>query len=233
MSRAVLVSLVLVACGGSSREVSKIKYTSTTCDHDCGIDPKPAADDSGKFVQPDDEPGPTSQATGADAPAPEPTCRLVAESLVSIELGNYAEPEEREPKVNAEQRRCEGMKLSREDRQCVVDSYDRASVAYCVPALFPKEPQQKALTKTECDAVAKQMSVNLQAQLSSQRVTDQRVWERQLLAASDACIADRWNVNMAQCAAYYVPMYVQNCAYVQPTGMVKRLEARLAKARGT
>jgi hypothetical protein len=38
---------------------------------------------------------------------------------------------------------------------------------------------------------------------------------------------------MGQCASYYVPMYTQNCAYVVPTGMWKRLEARLAKARGS
>jgi hypothetical protein len=227
-----VVSLMLAACGGSSREVSKIKYTSTTCDQDCAIDPKPV-DDSGKFMPPDDDRGPTSQPAVVDAPAPEPTCRLVAESLVSLELGNYADPEERAPKVAAEQKRCEGMKLAREDRQCVVESYDKASVAYCVPSLFPKEPQPKALTKTECDAVTKQMMTNLQAQMNAQRVTDQRIWERQLIAASDACLADRWNTAMAQCAAYYVPMYVQNCQYVRPIGMVKRLEARLAKARGT
>ena len=75
------------------------------------------------------------------------------------------------------------------------------------------------------------MMTMLDAQLRQQRVPDQRVWERQLLVAIDACRTDRWNEEMAQCAEYYVPMYAQNCAYVQPTGMWKRLEARLAKAR--
>jgi hypothetical protein len=233
MSRWALVSLVLAAaCGGGKREVSKIKYTNTTCDHDCAIDPVPASD-GGKFVAPDDQPGPTSRPATADAPAPEPTCELVAETLVSLELGNYADPEERAPKVAMQQKRCEGMKLSRDDRQCVVDSYDKTSVAYCVPALFPKEPQPKALSKVECDAITKQMSVNLTNQMTAQRIADQRVWERQLLVASEACMADRWNAAMGQCASYYVPMYADQCFYVQPIGMVKRLQARLAKARGT
>ncbi|MBA3501351.1 MAG: hypothetical protein M4D80_37455 [Myxococcota bacterium] len=226
MSRWLLVSLVF-ACGGGNREVSKIKYTHTSC-ADCEIAP-PA--NTEQFAQPDEErtrpelvpPSPTQV-------APEPTCNLVAEALVSLELGNYADPEERAPKIAVEERRCVAMKLSREDRQCVVESYDRTSVAYCVPKLFPKEPQPQPVGAARCDMVAKQMMTRLDAQLRQQRVPDQRVWERQLLAAIDACRADRWNEQMAQCAEYYVPMNAATCADVQPTGMWKRLEARLVKA---
>jgi hypothetical protein len=222
MSRWLLVSSVLFACGGGNREVSKIKYTHTSC-ADCGIAP-----DGGKqFVPPDEDQQPKAVPTTS----PEPTCQLVAETLVSMELGNYAEPEDRAPKVAAEERRCNGMRLSRDDRQCIVDSTSRASIAYCVPALFPKEPQPAGLSQARCDQVAKQMMTNLDARLRAQRVPDQRVWERQLLAAIDACRADRWNEAMAQCAIYYVPMDAVTCQYVQPTAMWKRLEARLAKAR--
>jgi hypothetical protein len=230
MSRWLLVSLVF-ACGGGggNREVSKIKYTHTNCADDaCAIAP---TENTEQFAQPDVErtlPDPVPVATQN---APEPTCKLVAETLVSLELGNYADPEERAPKITVEERRCAAMKLSREDRQCVIESYDRTSVAYCVPALFPKEPQPQAVTAARCDKAAKQMMTQLDAQLRQQRVPDQRVWERQLLAAIDACRADRWNEQMAQCAEYYVPMNAASCAYVQPTGMWKRLEARLAKAR--
>lgn len=228
MSRWLLVS-ALVACGGG-REVSKIRYTHVQCD-DCGVAPTAGE----QFVQPDAERRVAPEepvAADPNAPQPEPTCRLVAETLVSLELGNYAEPEERAPRVAAEERRCVAMRLSRDDRQCVVDSYARADVAYCVPALFPDEPQQPALSGAECDAIANQMRKQLEAQLASQRVPDQRVWERQLLTAIDACRADRWNQQMAQCAASYVPMYADNCAWIQPTGMWKKLTARLAKARG-
>jgi hypothetical protein len=213
---------VLFACGGG-REVSKIKYTHTSCT-ECGIAPGGGE----KFVPPDADQQPKAVPTAA----PEPTCKLVAETLVSMELGNYADPEDRAPKVAVEERRCNGMRLSRDDRQCIVDSNSKASVAYCVPALFPNEPQVAPLTAARCDQVGKQMMTNLDAQLRSQQVPDQRVWERQLLVAIDACRTDRWNEAMAQCAVYYVPMYAQNCAYVQPLGMWKRLEARLAKARG-
>lgn len=234
MSRWLLVSLVAVACGGGGggkREVSKIKYTHTSCEgSECAIAPPETTDG---FKQPDAErTRPEEQLGPALTDKPEPTCKLVAETLVSLELGNYAEPEERAPKVAIEERRCAAMRLSRDDRQCVIDSSDRTSVAYCVPALFPKEPQPVAVNGARCDKAAKQMMQQLDAQLRQQRVPDQRVWERQLLVAIDACRTDRWNEAMAQCAEYYVPMYAQNCAYVQPAGMWKRLEARLAKARG-
>jgi hypothetical protein len=235
MSRWLLVSL-LVACGGGGggrsgpREVSKIKYTNTSCDEDCGIDPK-----AEPFISPDGErdvtPPQPELGPAVTTKAPEPTCNLVAQTLVSLELGNYAEPEERAPKIAVEERRCTAMRLSREDRQCVVDSYDRTSIAYCVPALFPKEPQPVAVNAARCDRAAKQMMTQLEAQLRNQRVPDQRVWERQLLVAIEACRADRWNEAMAQCAEYYVPMAAQNCAYVQPYGMWKRLEARLAAVK--
>lgn len=233
MSRWLLVSLV-IACGGGhghNREVSKIKYTSTTCD-DCGIAPKEGGDNG--FRPPDSEHDvapPPEDLGPAPTAKPEPTCNLVANALVSMELGNYADPEERAPKVAAEERRCAQLRMSREDRQCLVESYDRSSAAYCVPSLFPKEAQPVAVTAQRCDQVAKQMMTNLEAQLRNQPVADQRVIERQLLTAIDACRADRWNEAMAQCAQYYVPMYPQNCAYVQPHGMWTRLEARLAKAR--
>lgn len=222
MKRWLVVSL-LAACAG--REVSKIKYTHTTCeDPGCSV---PAGEVT--YVVPDEERGmPPADGTGQP---PEPTCELVGETLASIEVGNYAEPEERAPSVAAGAKRCGAMKLSREDRQCVVDSADRASVAYCVPALFPEEPQGAVLTQAQCDGVAKAMMTQLEANLRANPQPDQRTWERQLLVAIEACRADRWNSEMAGCAQAYVPMYAENCAYVRPTGMYKRLEARLAKAK--
>ena len=233
MSRWLLVSLLFVACGGRghNREVSKIKYTSTTCE-DCGIAPK--QDPSNQFQPPDSEHDvapPPEDLGPAPATKPEPTCNLVAQALVSIELGNYADEEERAPKVAAEERRCAQMKMSREDRQCLVEAYDKPSAAYCVPSLFPNEAQPVAVNVARCNQIAKTMMSRVQAALPQLQGMDQRTIERQLLTAIDACRGDRWNEQMAQCAEYYVPLNSATCAYVQPHGMWTRLEARLAKAR--
>src|SRR5881392_4012727 len=104
------VSFVL-ACGGSQREVSKVKYTRTDCSRqDCAIEGGPA-----RYESPDAERGsPTSHVTKA----PEPTCHMVGELFASLELGNYATPEERAPAVAAAERRCIAAEPKREDRQC-------------------------------------------------------------------------------------------------------------------
>src|SRR5688500_17960529 len=106
MKRWLLVSLVF-ACGGSNREVSKIKYTKINCaESDCGVAPsdRPAVPPDGdRSGVPDHvHADPTKVAS---TKSPEPTCRLAAESMVALEIGNYAEPEEREPRVAKEEKR--------------------------------------------------------------------------------------------------------------------------------
>jgi hypothetical protein len=220
MLRWLAVSFVL-ACGG--REVSKIKYTHVQCS-DCGIEP--AAEQ--RFEPPDAERG-LPKASPNEA---EPTCTLVAEALVSLELGNYAEPEERAPKVAIEEKRCLSVKLSRDDRQCVIDSYDRASVAYCAPALMPKDPQPDRVSVEQCSALAQRMRTQVE-QVSKSDPNNRALYERMLGAALEACRGDRWSAAMYECATHYVPLYAQNCQYVQPYGMYKKLERRLEKARKT
>ena len=221
------LAVFLFACGGSSststapREVSKIKYTSTTCDDDCGIAP-PAPE----FKPPDDE---RDVPQGVEAPAPEPTCRIVAEVMVSLELGNYAEPEERAPRIAAEERRCTVARLSRDDRQCMIDSFDKQAMAYCAPALFP-EVKNAVVTLEQCDAAAKQMRTTLAQQLQSMQIKDTAQWDKQLVAAIESCRRDRWNLAMLQCATAYVPVYAQYCAGTQPAIIWTRLQTRMQNA---
>src|SRR5687768_4840380 len=225
MKRWVLV--FVVACGGHSREVSKIKYTHVQCS-DCGIE-----GNKERFEPPDAErtPPPAHEHDPSFVAKPgEPTCRLVAETLVSLELGNYAEPEERAPKIAAEEKRCIAMKLARDDRQCVVDSYDKTSVAYCVPAYFPTEPSQ-AVSSEQCATAANAMRNQFLAQIKAQQIKDSPSLQRQLAAAIESCSADRWNAQMLNCAMYSLPLYPQNCAWMQPYAMYKRITARLEKAK--
>jgi hypothetical protein len=216
MSRWLAVSLVLFACGGSQREVSKVKYT-----HGADEGGVPLAE-SQQFKLPDEErPMIPHEPPTTTMQTVEPTCKLVAETLVSLELGNYAEPEERAPKVAAEEKRCAAAKLPADDRQCVIDSPDRQSVAYCAPVLFPNEPQNEALTAEQCKSISATMKTRTEQVIKSDP-NNKAIYERQLAAVMEACRADRWNAQMAQCAANYVPMYWQNCMYIQPYGMWKR-----------
>ena len=216
----------LVACGGSSsapREVSTIKYTHTTCEVDCGIAPPEAEP---RFEPPDEDRG---VPVAVEAPAPEPTCKLVAEVMVSLELGNYAEPEERAPRVTAAERRCIAVRLSRDDRQCLVDSYDKMSMAYCAPSLFP-DVKGAVVTLEQCEAAGKQMRAQLPNHLRNFQAQDPKPFEKQLEAAIESCRKDRWNPAMLQCATAYVPIYAQYCAQTQPAVIWTRLQTRMQNA---
>jgi hypothetical protein len=232
MNRWLVVSLSLLgfACGGT-REVSKIKYTHVQCnDADCAVTPekdRQAAPPTAEWKPPPENLAPADP----NAKGPEPTCRLVAESLVSFEIGNYAEPEEREPRIAKEEKRCNAAKLSREDRQCMVDSYDRPSFAYCSPAMFPDDAQNAVKADT-CNGIEQQIRKNIQTyvQQTNANLQSQQLWDRQLRAAVESCKNDRWNSQMAQCVGAYVPFSPNNCAYTQPYAMWKKLERRLTAA---
>ena len=218
-----------IACGGSSasREVSTIKYTHTTCEVDCGITPPEAEP---RFEPPDEDRGVPEPVV--DAPAPEPTCTLVAEVMVSLELGNYAEPEARAPRVSAAERRCMAARLSRDDRQCLVDSYDKVSMAYCAPSLFP-DVKGAVVTLAQCEAAGKQMRAQLPNHVRNFQAQDAAPYEKQLEAAIESCRKDRWNPAMLQCATAYVPMYSQYCAQTQPAIIWTRLQTRMQNAVST
>lgn len=62
---------------------------------------------------------------------PNTKCVPVVESLVSIELGNYAPVEERAAKVEELRPRCEAIALSDADAACIVASRSRAQLARC------------------------------------------------------------------------------------------------------
>jgi hypothetical protein len=68
-------------------------------------------------------------------------CNDVAETLTSIELGNYAEPEERAPRVAALRAKCEEADLSKTEGQCILESRTREQLARCPqPLLMPPPP---------------------------------------------------------------------------------------------
>ena len=228
------VSLLIAACGGSSKssnsadgtlpvEVSKITYTHTTCD-DCAIE-TPAEPQ----FRPPDEAAPTLEA-GADADEVTPTCRLAAEAMASIELGNYADADARAPVVAKAEQRCRTAKLSRDDLECLADARTRDELAYCAPKLYSNVPSQ-VVTPKQCDEAGNRMRLVLERQLANVATSDALPYMRQLGAAIEACKRDRWNPAMLQCAQVYVPMHASYCQYVTPNAIWRRLAARLEAAK--
>ena len=65
-------------------------------------------------------------------------CALVAESLTSLELGNYAPVEERRPKSSTYRAKCEAQNLTVEEGACVIAAKSVEQLRACPkPVMFP------------------------------------------------------------------------------------------------
>lgn len=71
----------------------------------------------------------TPKAPGAD-------CGLVAETLTSFELGNYADPADRAPKVTAWRAACEAEELTVTEGRCVIDARTTDELRSCPKPLM-------------------------------------------------------------------------------------------------
>ena len=68
--------------------------------------------------------------------APGADCDLVAETLTSFELGNYAPIEERAPKVAAWRDKCVAEALTSVEGQCVIDARSTDALRMCPKPLM-------------------------------------------------------------------------------------------------
>ena len=65
-------------------------------------------------------------------------CTAVAESLTSMELGNYASIEARRPKLAAYRAKCEAQSLTKEEGACVIEARTVEQLRACPkPVMFP------------------------------------------------------------------------------------------------
>src|ERR1043165_8284238 len=82
-----------------------------------------------------EEPPPKAQAAGVD-------CHLIAQSITSLEMGNYAEPEDREPRERVIENICVRANLTKKDADCLLAATSVADLAYCTKPLVTKHVVQ-------------------------------------------------------------------------------------------
>jgi len=65
-------------------------------------------------------------------------CVAVAEVLTTIELGNYAEVENRTPRERVLRQECERQNLSKADGECILTAKSKDEVSWCpLPLIVP------------------------------------------------------------------------------------------------
>jgi hypothetical protein len=163
---------------------------------------------------------------------PPADCASVAETVASMDLGNYAEPEERAPVVAKYKAACEKAYVSREEGECLDKARDRWSAGQCAPRMFP---ELASTSSGDC----KQVTARIESQMrqQSQGMTDpqmQQWFATTLRVFQQSCEQDHWPDAVKKCilAAQDTggvdPM--QSCNQQFPPALQTKLQERLASA---
>lgn len=157
-------------------------------------------------------------------PAESATCATVGQVLASIEVGNYAEPGEREPVVEKHTQACEQLKLDQATRTCVAQQSDKMSIAYCAPALVP-DVAMEIVPASECDAVIKRANDRMAKQPSF--AYERKWWDPRASGYAASCKKDRWTKQFATCIEQSQAQY---CSYSAVMPLQVAINAMLTEA---
>ena len=120
-------------------------------------------------------------------------CAVVAESLVSIELGNYASREERAAALTGARARCEEARISAGDGACLEKARDRWAAASCVPRLYPD------VKAADCGPVMEKVGSALAAQIGSAGGPGNDMLDKLMIGLGRSCVEDRWPAALRAC----------------------------------
>lgn len=154
---------------------------------------------------------------------PAADCGAVAELLVSLELGNYAAPEERAATLPAKRALCEQQRISADEAACLAKATDTWSAGDCLPRMFPRAE------RGECEpVVAKLRAVLTSAGAGSPNAVP--MVEKVLAVLARSCAEDAWPEELRRCilaAPTADPSAFDGCEQVTPPALRAKLEARM------
>jgi hypothetical protein len=128
---------------------------------------------------------------------PPADCQLVADELASFDLGNYAEPETREPVVAKYKQQCDALYITKEEGACLDKAKDRWSASQCAARLFPE------LSKpgSECAQAGEKTKSSMYRQYRGVQIDP--MTKKYLEAAAEAvrvsCTDDKWPAAITTC----------------------------------
>ena len=212
MSRFVLLALVVVGCAQASRG------TPGTERADCRASDQRCDDGllclSNVCVRP----------PGAD-------CALVGETLASIDLGNYAELEERAPVVAKYRAACEKAHVTKEEGECLDRARDKWNAQRCARRMFP----EATASAGNCGAVVGRVESALRAQIRGAPDPQSEHWFTTTIdVMKQSCEEDAWPAALKECilasnAGQGVDA-MQTCHAQMPPELQTQLQERLQTA---
>lgn len=128
---------------------------------------------------------------------PPADCEAVGEHLTSLELGNYAEPEDRAPVVARYKAACEKGYVSKEQGACIEKTDNKWAAMECAPEMFP---ETKASGTGDCGKVVAKLRAAFARQAPA--VLDpqtQTMMAKAMNAIKDSCEQDGWPAALKRC----------------------------------
>lgn len=156
---------------------------------------------------------------------PPADCNLVAETLASNDLGNYAPVETRKPLVAKYSAECEKARVSKEEGECLLKAGSKWAAARCVPRLFP---EQKSGGSADCEAIAARIMQLMDKELASMSEDMQKMMSKVTSVMTASCHEDEWPAPFKQCILESSGADALNeCDTHMPPGLEKRIQERM------
>ena len=152
---------------------------------------------------------------------PPADCNDVAQTLTSLELGNYAPPEERAPVVARYKAKCEAAMVSKEEGACLVKARDLPTGTACVPSMFAAGAGSGS---ADCADVVRRVREAVAADAvgsDAQRLIDQ-------MQAS--CTEDAWPEPLKRCIVAAKPRdraALDKCNELMPKELQDKIQQRM------
>lgn len=160
---------------------------------------------------------------------PAADCALVSETLASLDLGNYAEPEERAPVVTKYKAACEKAHVSKEEGECLDKARDKWSAGQCAPRMFP----EMTVKGGDCKVVAAKLESTMK-QLQGANDNPQMAQYLATMAkvVGESCVEDAWPDAVKQCILMQSggADAMQVCNQQFPPALQTKLQERLQTA---
>lgn len=157
---------------------------------------------------------------------PPADCGSVADSLVSLELGNYAAPEERAKLAPAKRALCERHRVSADEATCLGKASDIWAASACVPRMFP------ALAAGDCGPVIAKLRSALAADMGA--ASDRAMVDQVMNVLARSCEEDRWPEPFRRCildADLADKRALDRCEDSMPPGLKDKVNQRMRAAK--
>ena len=162
---------------------------------------------------------------------PPADCQAVADQLASIDLGNYAEPEDRAPVVARYKAACEAALVSKEEAQCLDKARNKWSAGQCVPRMFP---ELASSTTGDCAAIAGKTKAMMAKQAGYLNDPQMKTWfDRTMAVMQESCEQDQWPDFLKKCMLASddgTTAMAQSCNQLMPPELQQKMQDRMTKA---